>query len=437
MRPDFRGRHVLLLQGPAGPFFKNVARELQRHGARVSKLNFNAGDELFFFGTNAYRYRGSLAEWPTFFRLFVIERQVDEVMLFGDCRAYHRQAIECARALALRVWVFEEGYIRPDYLTLEEGGVNGFSSLPRDPEFYRSLELSPLPSPLPVGPTFYRSMARAMAHSIASTLLNPVLYPSYRHHRDVNCFRQGPLWARGGLRKAARAKDDDRAGKELVTTFAGRYFLVPLQVDLDSQLTHSRFANVAEFIEVVVDSFARSAPRGTWLVFKHHPMDRPYNDYTELLRELGRRHHVGPRLWYVDTVDLPAVIRHALGAVVINSTVGLSSIHHGTPLKCLGKAIYDMEGLTHQGPLDEFWTNPGKIDRALYERFRWWLILNTQVNGSVWSRIEQWPAAEANSPRPPPGQDSSQLQSTTRASDLLGGLEAMKPGAVVAGSGRR
>ncbi|WP_250313331.1 capsular polysaccharide export protein, LipB/KpsS family, partial [Escherichia coli] len=34
---------------------------------------------------------------------------------------------------------FEEGYLRPQFITVEEGGVNAYSSLPRDPDFYRKL----------------------------------------------------------------------------------------------------------------------------------------------------------------------------------------------------------------------------------------------------------------------------------------------------------
>ncbi|WP_338073070.1 hypothetical protein [Halochromatium salexigens] len=34
--------------------------------------------------------------------------------------------------------MFEEGYLRPDYITVEEGGANRFSSLPRDPAYYRA-----------------------------------------------------------------------------------------------------------------------------------------------------------------------------------------------------------------------------------------------------------------------------------------------------------
>ena len=32
---------------------------------------------------------------------------------------------------------------------------------------------------------------------------------------------------------------------------------------------------------------------------------------------------------------------------------------------------------------------PGDVDRDLYRRFRWWLLQNNQINGSVWKEL--WP----------------------------------------------
>ena len=82
----------------------------------------------------------------------------------------------------------------------------------------------------------------------------------------------------------------------------------------------------------------------------------------------------------------------ARGTIVINSTVGLSSLTHGTPVKCLGRAVYDLPGLTHQGSLAEFFTAPAPVDRSLYKRFRQWLLQQNQLNGSVWSRLFEDPS---------------------------------------------
>src|SRR5207253_3330067 len=46
-RPEaLRGKRVLLLQGPVGPFFRRLAARLRAAGAEVHKVNFNGGDGL-------------------------------------------------------------------------------------------------------------------------------------------------------------------------------------------------------------------------------------------------------------------------------------------------------------------------------------------------------------------------------------------------------
>ena len=51
-------------------------------------------------------------EWPSFFRELVLQRKIDAVFVFGDCRPIHRPAIEIAKELGIQVWVFEPGLYR-------------------------------------------------------------------------------------------------------------------------------------------------------------------------------------------------------------------------------------------------------------------------------------------------------------------------------------
>ncbi|MBN1607764.1 MAG: capsular biosynthesis protein [Polyangiaceae bacterium] len=386
MLREFRGRHLLLLQGPNGPFFKNVARHLNDAGARVSKVNFNPGDALFYGGPEVTYFRGDLESWPDYFARLVEERGIDAVMVFGDCRVYHRLAIARAHALGIDVFVFEEGYLRPDFVTLERDGVNGHSKIPKDAAFYRELQPRETPPPRRTRHVFLRAAWFSGLYALANSLFG-WRYPHYRHHRDLNALRQARLWGLSGLRRIKNAVRDRGLDTKLLAGTMTPYFLVPLQVHLDSQIGHSRFRSVAEFIEIVVASFAKHAPADATLILKHHPFDRPYREYTRLISDLARRHSLGSRLVYADVINLPAALRHARGTVVINSTVGLSSLYHGTPVKCLGTPVYDFEGLTYQGSLDDFWNDPGTVDAPLTKRFTWWLRVTNQLNGNVWSDI--------------------------------------------------
>ena len=106
-----------------------------------------------------------------------------------------------------------------------------------------------------------------------------------------------------------------------------------------------------------------------------------------MIAKKTRRLGLGDRVIYVHDLHLPTLLKNARGTVVMNSTVGLSSLHHGTPIKVLGDAIYDVPPISFGGSLDDFWTDAEEIKPDLYRRFRGWLEHNNQFNGNFYSRI--------------------------------------------------
>ena len=392
-------KHALLLQGPNGPFFRRYARDLQARGIRVTKINFSPSDSLFFRGDNAISYRGTLADWPDYFRDYVVGEEVDAVILFGDCRPIHIAITTTCQELNITTWVFEEGYIRPDYVTLERNGVNGNSQLPRDPNFYREITKSIQPQrkpPQSIGATFRYSALWAIINGWVNTLFG-WRYPHYCHHRDIRPLVQGLVWIRGGLRKVYYQRKERSLVDRFTAEWSGNYFFVPLQVHNDSQVSHSDFTGVPEFIRYVVEQFATYITDNTdddtenriktRLVFKHHPRDRPYCDYTDRLDKLASEFALDDRIVYVHDLHLPTLLKNARGTIVMNSTVGLSSLHHGTPVKALGKAVYNIPELTHQGDLIDFFRDPGVVDTELYEAFTSYIRMATQINGSFDKRL--------------------------------------------------
>ena len=121
--------HVLLLQGKMGKFFDRFASFLQSQDIQVSKINFNAGDAFFYKHKRAYDYVGTLAAFTPWLTSFIADNQIDAVVCFGDCRPHHLQAARLCEQLEVSFFVFEEGYLRPDYITLQEHGINGYSRL--------------------------------------------------------------------------------------------------------------------------------------------------------------------------------------------------------------------------------------------------------------------------------------------------------------------
>lgn len=386
-------RRTLMLQGPMGPFFERLAGVLRTHGQQVWKVNFNAGDDRFFRGDKVIQFCDAMDQWPERLRGLIEELRLDAIVLFGQSRQMHQVAITEAEAAGVTVFVFEEGYVRPDYVTLEVGGVNAASSITRDPAFYRALNTEPLPPPEPTGQSFSAVAGAAIAYSVARALGHE-RYPLYRHHRSIAPIKQGLKWANGAWRKWFY-RFTERSMQGFLSSRAQhkRFFLVPLQVYNDSQiLRHSRYKSVAEFIHEVLVSFAGHAPADQLLVFKHHPLDRPYNDYTQFLAREAKALGIADRVHYIHDQHLPTLLKHATGVVTVNSTTGLQALYHGTPVIPLGECMYAIEGLVHPGPLNSFWSDPGPVDVELFHRFRNYLVRETQLNASFYAAAPGLPS---------------------------------------------
>ena len=120
----------MFLQRPHGPFFNLLGKMLTNAGAEIWRVGFNAGDRVFWSRANRYsRYCDTLSEWPEAFETLVREKSVKDIVLYGDTRPIHAHAIDRARDLGVRIHVFEEGYLRPYWVTYERDGSNGHSKL--------------------------------------------------------------------------------------------------------------------------------------------------------------------------------------------------------------------------------------------------------------------------------------------------------------------
>ncbi|OTP80881.1 hypothetical protein B5S40_14410, partial [Gilliamella apicola] len=83
--------NILFLQGPVGPFFKNVTKWLQNQGCKVYKINLNGGDE-FFFPQNSMSFYEPITEFRQFLIDYIEKYSISAIVVFGDCRAYHKIA---------------------------------------------------------------------------------------------------------------------------------------------------------------------------------------------------------------------------------------------------------------------------------------------------------------------------------------------------------
>lgn len=410
--PSFAGKRVLLLQGPVGPFFWNLAKDLRSKDAQVFKYNFNAGDWLFY-PKGAQAFKGTLAQWPHALKQYLQQQRIDVVLLFGDCRPVHVCVRGLAQELGIALGVFEEGYLRPDYVTFEPVGVNGNS------EFSQSLApwlaqqaLQPIPqsvglnvAPPPkqrVGNTFWHAAIWGMAYFFAAWL-GQWFWNNQLHHRRMTVL-DAPWWWLSFGRKAWYKIKQYGVQDWLCEAKHKQFFLVPLQVYNDAQISvHSDFDSVCSFAEYVMRSFAKALEDElangvpcegesileAVLVFKHHPMDRGHRHYGKALKKLAQHYGLQAKVHYIHDQHLPTLLKATRGVVVVNSTVGLSALGHGAPVKVCGTALYNVPGLTFQGHLGQFWhaTKHAAPDAEELQRFRHALIRRTQLNGSFYKKL--------------------------------------------------
>lgn len=378
-------RRFLFLQGVCSPFFSRLADRLMADGHTVFKLNFNVGDLAYWGTRKSFSFRGRPQDLHAFLDDVYREYGITDQVLFGDRRPVHRPAVDHAEAIGIRTHVFEEGYFRPHWVTLEREGVNGHSLLPRDPDWFWAVggDLGESETVVPFASPFRVRAAHDVAYHLAGAA-NPLLFPSYRTHAGMSA----PVEYLGYIRRFSLLRwwkpRDAKLIDDLVASHLP-YYVLPLQLNSDAQIRdHSRFENMDEVIEYVIESFARLAPTASRLVIKNHPLDMGMTGYQQVIARLEREYDIVGRVDYLESGNLDLLVKHARGLVTVNSTVGGVSLGLNCSTTTLSDPIYNLPGLTFQGGLDDFWLHGEAPNRELFKRFRNAVIHATQINGGFY-----------------------------------------------------
>src|SRR5262249_48698014 len=155
----------------------------------------------------------------------------------------------------------EHGYFRPDWVTHERDGVNGYSALPRDPAAIREAA-----GALPGDAAAHEKVGTITPYHVAHTMLDHVLdaagWPFFLRFRWP--YTNGVVAQ--ALGHAGRALRLLALRGHRPEPPSAPYYLCLLQREGDSQiLFHSSFASVSGFYEHVMQDFARHAPADTML----------------------------------------------------------------------------------------------------------------------------------------------------------------------------
>lgn len=394
-------RSFLLLQGVASPFFYQLETALIEANQSCLKVNFCGGDLLSgpFFSKpkNHINYQGSLDDLATFYSRLFDQHKITDIALFGDTRPIHLDAIRLAKQRNIHIHVFEEGYFRPNWVTLDNGGVNANSkvfqaSKNRAIWFLKkdNANGSDYDYDKHIQKTGGSILVRAW-HDIRFHLASFILkrkFPHYKNHRPDSPFAEycGFLCRMPLVNLYYNRRCDQDIEKLLGSQ--SPYYLLPLQLQADSQIRkHSPFESISEVIETTLKSFAKNAPKNAKLVIKLHPLDPWFINYKKIIKQqitvlrLDKK-----RVIYLEAGNLGNLLDNCQGTVLVNSTVGTSALGANCPVIALGSAIFDIDGLTFQGSLDDFWLQKKPPNKGLFNAFRQYYIKQTQINGSFYNQ---------------------------------------------------
>ena len=382
-------RRFLFLQGPHGPCFHRLGRMLVQAGAVVWRVGFNRGDRAFWPTTASFlSFRGTPEEWPDTLRSLLTDKNITDIVLYGDTRPIHAEAVRQARTLGLTVHVFEEGYLRPHWVTYERGGSNGHSRLMAMSVAQMQRALAQSDMDLPDAPARWGDMRQhmfwgALYHWFVLTGFWD--FRNFRPHRALTVWQEFRLYIRRFLLMPFHRLE--RIAATLRIKHGGfPYHLVLLQLEHDASFQmHSPFRTMTEFLTLVIEGFAKGAAPHHHIVFKAHPLEDGRVPVLTEIRRLAALHGVSARVHFVRGGKLAQVLNHARTAVTVNSTAGQQVLWRGLPLKVFGAAVYAKPEFVSTQALPDFFAQPTRPDSRAYRDYRHYLLETSQVPGGFYS----------------------------------------------------
>ena len=384
-----KGRVFLFLQGPHGPFFDRLGRMLRAAGGTVWRVGFNQGDAHFWReGASYIPFAEPSDHWPARFAALVAEKGVTDIVLYGDTRPVHASAVAHARALGLMVHVFEEGYLRPYWVTYEREGSNGHSRLMRLSVAQMQAALANLDMDLPDAPAHWGDMRHHVFYGALYHWFVLARNQRYRHfqpHRAVNVAGEFRLYLKRLMLMPWHAVQRIAATSR-IKHGGFPYHLALLQLEHDASFQmHSPFRTMSEFLALAMAGFAKGAPSHHHLVFKAHPLEDGRAPIRREIDRLAGEHGVTGRVHFVRGGKLAALLNHARTAVTVNSTAAQQVLWRGLPLKVFGDAVYAKPEFVSTQPLAEFFAQPTRPDSKAYRDYRHYLLETSQIPGGFYS----------------------------------------------------
>jgi len=312
-----------------------------------------------------------MAKYVAFLRVFLAEKQIDLVIMHNDLRWQHALAIRVCKEVGIRYLITERGLFRPHTTTFDFQGVNAFSSIPKEINFYESITTKQLPfkeqfvshfKQFKINVKFSLFLCLNFLGEVFK-VNTPLINKRYSLVSYATLF----------FKQIAYFKN-----KSLVK-LPQQYIFIPLQVNTDTQvLVHSEYQDIQAFITHIEKTFY-AEPSNVSLVFKPHPMDK------------GKKYVFDPRSIVVNC-ETSQLIEGSQFIITINSTVGFEAIQRYKTVIVLGEAFYKIPKLcivstfqSFREDLSSCLNHKAIINPQLVDKFVFYLKNEYQVNGNLFN----------------------------------------------------
>lgn len=313
-----------------------------------------------------------MAKYIGFLRNYLSSDKIELVTMHNDLRWQHALAIKVCKEMGVKYLVTERGIFRPDTTTIDFLGVNGYSGLPKDKEYYKSYKVQEkkLKSYKVSRLTNLETNIRFALFIILNKIGDILELNSKIKNKSYSLLKYVKLFIKQKFSKKVNQN----------TTLPKKYIFIPLQVNTDTQiLIHSDFKDMQAFISFVEKEFY-TLDSNVALVFKIHPMEKGIVNY-----KFDNKSYV------VDS-DTNVLIKNSECVVTINSTVGFEAMQEYKNVLVLGEAFFKIDCISVCSSKKSFIHDltrilSGKVERddEAIEAFVQYLKYEYQVNGNLFN----------------------------------------------------
>ncbi|CAH6794543.1 Phosphoribosylamine--glycine ligase [Vibrio chagasii] len=342
---DYFNRHI------KGKYHKEVDKvielvrsDVNHFTASLSKLHNRRPSE------NELNY---MASYYLFLKDYLIENDIQLVLLHNDLRWQHSLAVKLCKALSIRYLVTEQGLFRPYTTVVDRVGVNAYSRVKLDFEEYclnKNRELLDNNEPkFKIKPNrdhnsiiSYFYFLQYLFLSKIGRLINTESVIFHKRHTFYEYFKRF-------IQLKIRRKTNNNS--KILTK---KTIFIPLQLQEDTQLlVHSDFKNNQQVIDLIYNCFHNLGLSKDYdLIFKLHPNDT--NTY---------RFDQGSKV--VDSEINQSFLSNVVLVISVNSSALLNVIETNIPIITLGRSIYDLPGVCQYSSVRDLESN---IKKSVLQR---------------------------------------------------------------------